>query len=104
MWNGESQCLTNCNVAPQQILTGILGFDLQLAHRTCLLPWAQRTCYWSRPPACSQQSSPKDNRFQKRRQLLVCRVLGKVAVTGQTAFRETTLVALLRLGLDVMIS
>ena len=32
------------------------------------------------------------------------RVLGKVAVTGQTAFRETTLVALLRLGLDVMIS
>jgi hypothetical protein len=34
----------------------------------------------------------------------VSRVLGKVAVTGQTAFRETTLVALLRLGLDVMIS
>jgi hypothetical protein len=29
-------------------------------------------------------------------------ILGKV--TGQTAFRETTLVALLRLGLDVMIS
>jgi hypothetical protein len=32
------------------------------------------------------------------------RVLGKVAVTGQTAFRETTLVALSRLGLDAMIS
>jgi hypothetical protein len=33
MWNGESRCLTNCNVAPQQILTGIFGFDLQLDMR-----------------------------------------------------------------------
>ena len=35
---------------------------------------------------------------------LSSRVPGKVAVTGQTAFRETTLVALSRLGLDAMIS
>jgi hypothetical protein len=34
---------------------------------------------------------------------LISRVLGKVAVTGQTA-REPTLVALSRLGLDAMIS
>ena len=39
-----------------------------------------------------------------QKQVNVSGVLGKVAVMGQTAFWETTLVALLRLGLDVTIS
>jgi len=34
----------------------------------------------------------------------ICGVRGEVAVTGQTAFWEATLVALFGLGLDVMIS